>query len=66
MKNFNKNLLYTDDMIISCPSCKKKFQIDENLIPIEGRNLQCGSCFTFGFLKMKKKNLELKIKDNFK
>ena len=31
-------------MIISCPVCKKKFNIDDNLIPTEGRDLQCGSC----------------------
>ena len=31
-------------MIITCPSCKKKFNIDINLIPAQGRNLQCGSC----------------------
>ena len=31
-------------MIIICPSCKKKFNIDINLIPSEGRDLQCGSC----------------------
>ena len=31
-------------MIITCPSCKKKFNLDINLIPTEGRNLQCGSC----------------------
>ncbi len=31
-------------MIITCPSCKKKFNIDINLIPTDGRNLQCGSC----------------------
>ena len=31
-------------MIITCPSCKKKFNIDINLIPSEGRDLQCGSC----------------------
>ena len=31
-------------MIITCPSCKKKFNIDINLIPSEGRHLQCGSC----------------------
>ena len=47
-------------MIISCPSCKKSFQIDENLIPIEGRNLQCGSCGHVWFFKNEKKNLELK------
>ena len=47
-------------MIISCPSCKKSFQIDENLIPIEGRNLQCGSCGHVWFFKNEEKNLELK------
>ena len=31
-------------MIITCPSCKKKFKIDLNLIPSDGRDLQCGSC----------------------
>ena len=31
-------------MIISCPNCIKKFNIDENLIPINGRLLQCSSC----------------------
>ncbi len=47
-------------MIISCPCKKKNFQIDENLIPIEGRNLQCGSCGHVWFFKNEKKNLELK------
>ena len=47
-------------MIISCPSCKKSFQIDENLIPVEGRNLQCGSCSHVWFFKKEKSNLELK------
>ena len=47
-------------MIISCPSCKKSFQIDDNLIPLEGRNLKCGSCGHVWFFKNEKKNLELK------
>jgi len=38
-------------MIIACPSCKKKFNIDINLIPAEGRNLQCGSCDSVWFYK---------------
>ena len=38
-------------MIITCPSCKKKFNIDINLIPAEGRNLQCGSCHHVWFHK---------------
>ena len=51
-------------MIISCPSCKKKFEIDANLIPKEGRNLQCGSCLNVWFYKPEKDILDLKIKDN--
>ena len=31
-------------MIISCDQCYKKFEIDSNLIPKEGRHLECGSC----------------------
>ena len=31
-------------MIISCPNCIKKFNIDEKLIPTNGRLLQCSSC----------------------
>ena len=38
-------------MIIECPSCKKKFNIDINLIPAEGRSLQCGSCDHIWFYK---------------
>ena len=38
-------------MIIACPSCKKKFEIDESLIPEKGRNLQCGSCNRKWFYK---------------
>ena len=37
-------------MIIEC-TCKKKFNIDINLIPAEGRNLQCGSCDRVWFYK---------------
>ena len=31
-------------MIISCDQCHKKFEIDSNLIPNDGRLLECGSC----------------------
>ena len=31
-------------MIITCPNCKKKFNIDPTLIPKDGRVLKCGSC----------------------
>ena len=51
-------------MIISCPACKKKFEIDANLIPKEGRNLQCGSCLNVWFYKFEKNISDLEIKDN--
>ena len=31
-------------MIINCPYCEKKFEVDESLIPQNGRLLKCGSC----------------------
>ena len=43
-------------MIVSCPSCKKKFQIDTSLLPEEGRDLQCGSCKHVWFHKVENKN----------
>ena len=39
-------------MVIDCPSCKKKFKIDDSLIPAKGRNLQCGSCNYSWFYKI--------------
>jgi predicted Zn finger-like uncharacterized protein len=52
-------------MIISCPSCLKKFKIEENLIPSKGRNLQCGSCNYYWFYKIENKTVEsLKLEEN--
>ena len=31
-------------MIISCIKCNKKFAVEDNLIPEQGRVLQCGAC----------------------
>ena len=45
-------------MIIECPACSKKFNIDEKLIPDEGRLLKCGNCDHTWFYK-KEENLEL-------
>ena len=45
-------------MIIDCPCKKKKFNIDINLIPAEGRNLQCGSCDRIWFYKKEDPILE--------
>ena len=53
-------------MIIDCPICNKKFDIDQDLIPTDGRLLQCGSCNHKWFFKLnineKKSQEEIKIK----
>ena len=46
-------------MIIECPACYKKFNIDEKLIPNEGRLLKCGNCDHTWFYK-KEEKLKLK------
>ena len=43
-------------MIISCDQCNKKFEIDSNLIPKDGRLLECGSCNHKWFYKQDIKN----------
>ena len=46
-------------MIIICSSCKKRFEINENLIPDKGRLLKCGSCGeTWFFNKSDQINLD--------
>ena len=40
-------------MIISCNQCSKKFELNSNLIPAEGRLLQCSSCNHQWFYKKK-------------
>ena len=51
-------------MIITCPNCNKQFRIDNSLIPIEGRDLQCGSCKHVWFYKIEKETDEiLKLND---
>ena len=50
-------------MIISCEACKKKFEINDRLIPPEGRTLQCGSCNHKWFFKKKVKKEKTIILD---
>jgi len=38
-------------MIIICPCGEKRFEVNESLIPSEGRELQCGSCNETWFFK---------------
>ena len=46
-------------MIIACPRCQKSFNIDDKLIPIEGRLVKCGACDHTWFFKPKE-NIENK------
>ncbi len=52
-------------MQITCNNCNKSFNLNETLIPKEGRYLQCGSCdhkWFFKHEKDKKKIIHKKIK----
>ena len=56
-------------MIISCEKCNKKFEVNDNLIPEQGRLLQCSSCDHKWFFKkteklIKKKKPKKIIKEN--
>ncbi len=53
-------------MIITCEKCSKTFKIQDNLIPDEGRLLQCGSCNHKWLFKVKKKITNLENEDNNK
>ena len=44
-------------MIIECICGKKKFEVNDALIPITGRNIQCGSCDKVWFFDPKKESL---------
>jgi predicted Zn finger-like uncharacterized protein len=52
-------------MIISCTKCSKKFNVDDKLIPLEGRFLQCGSCNNKWFFRKdnKEDNNNITIKE---
>ena len=49
-------------MIITCPSCDKKFNVDASLIPNEGRMLQCSFCKRKWHFKLDDKKLENEYK----
>ena len=52
-------------MIIMCPNCMKKFQLDPSLLPVDGRELQCGSCKNVWFYKAENKtSTPLTLKEN--
>ena len=45
-------------MIIECINCSKKFDVNSDLIPKNGRNIQCGSCGHVWFYKKNDQNQE--------
>ena len=49
-------------MIITCPRCQKSFNIDDKLIPVEGRLVKCGVCDHTWFFKLTE-NIEHKQDD---
>tara|TARA_B110000037_G_C16852733_1_gene396562 strand:- start:109 stop:603 length:495 start_codon:yes stop_codon:yes gene_type:complete len=53
-------------MIITCVNCSKKFDVESNLIPENGRLIICGSCGHKWFYKKEEKNKILyQKKDDF-
>ena len=54
-------------MIISCKKCNKKFELADNLIPITGRFLQCGSCsYQWHYIPEDKIELVDEVENNVK
>ena len=54
-------------MIIECINCNKKFTVDADLIPKQGRQIQCGSCNHIWHFKIEsslKEPLILEDEDN--
>ena len=49
-------------MIIECVNCNKKFNVNSELIPSEGRTIQCGSCNHIWFFNPKDEILVSEIK----
>ena len=47
-------------MIIECINCNKKFEVNSDLIPKEGRNIQCGSCNHLWFFE---KNNQINLRN---
>ena len=50
-------------MIIECIKCSKKFEVNSDVIPSDGRTIQCGSCDHVWFFKKQKIDFN---KDNIK
>ena len=46
-------------MIIQCVKCGKKFEVRSDLIPQNGRTIQCGSCNHIWFFKFEEQNVSI-------
>ena len=46
-------------MIIQCIKCSKKFEVRSDLIPQNGRTIQCGSCNHIWFFKFEEQNVSI-------
>ena len=54
-------------MIIDCINCNKKFEVNSELIPSDGRTIQCGSCnHIWFFRKPTDDNIDFSIPDDNK
>tara|TARA_B100000963_G_scaffold359757_1_gene388077 strand:- start:706 stop:933 length:228 start_codon:yes stop_codon:yes gene_type:complete len=39
---------------VTCPKCNKIFEVEDNLIPPEGREVKCSACDYIWFFKIEK------------
>ena len=51
-------------MIIECTNCNKKFRVDDDLIPKNGREIICGSCNYAWHFKPEKTSEKSLVLDN--
>ena len=51
--------MYKINMIIQCIKCSKKFVVRSDLIPQNGRTIQCGSCDHIWFFKFEEQNVSI-------
>ena len=51
-------------MIIECTNCNKKFRVDDDLIPENGREIICGSCNYAWHFKPEKTSKKSLVLDN--
>ena len=52
-------------MIIECINCNKVFEVNSELIPENGRTIQCGSCNHVWFYNQKTADIKKEVKQDF-